>query len=532
MAKKLRFYYWFLRGLFGRHKVTFGFIFLTVILTTLFWSSITNVLFIDPVKKLGSRFDRQYYTEAVIGTPRVVNPLFASTDLEKDINELVFQGLFNTTSGGDVTPELVETFILNGDREYVLNLRKDIHWHDGLPFTARDVIYTIHIAQNPDYKSRYFDVLKDVTVEKVTDYQIKMILKDPFAPFLSTLDFGIIPEHIPLTKYRPIGTGGFRVKSLDKTQIVLTKNWLDLTLKFYPDYNSALNALKVGEVQGLGGVFPKDALDLANWPNLKVYSQPTYRRFVALYFNLKSENAGDKLLRQVLRNAIPKAKIVNEVTQDSGAVAYGPIQSTSWASANNSDPEFNLETSVGNLKKLGWVKNNGFWEKDGKVLNLSISYPNAPLLKDTAKIVIEAWRTLGIKVEEKIYDSIHFKEQVVIPKNFEVVLFSQEISPDPDQYTLWHSTQVLNGNISGFSSEKADKMLEDGRKILKREERKEKYLNFQKYVSDEVPAIFLYFPPYNYVVSSRIKDLRLEDFNVPSNRFNNALDWHIEKRFF
>lgn len=479
-----------------------------------------------------SKFDRQYYTEGVVGLPKIINPLFSTNEVEKDINEVVFNSLAEVNSSGEVKPELAEKFNLVGDREYVVSLKRDVRWHDGKPFKASDVVYTAKIIQDPSFKSVYQEILKDVSLEQIDDYTVKFKLKEPFAPFLSTLNFGIIPSHIPLNQYRPIGTGVFRIKSIDNKKIVLTKGWLDLTLKFYPDYQSAINALKVGEIQGFGGLNAEELEELAIWPRFKAYSQPMYRRVVALHFNLKSNLLGEKPLRQALRQSVPKEKIIKEVTNSRAVKAVGPIQPNSWGMKETKDYDYNLASARNLLEKAGWKREAEKWMKDGQELKLSLSYPQSSSLKEAAKLIATSWQELGIETQERGYDPVHFKEQVIIPKNFEVVLTSQELTTDPDQYVLWHSTQSLNGNISSLSSPKVDKVLEDGRKIIALEERRPRYWDFQKYINDEVPAVFLYYPSYNYLVSSRIKELNLNNFDIPSDRFNSSLYWRLEKRFF
>ena len=80
-----------------------------------------------------------------------------------------------------------------------------------------------------------------------------------------------------------------------------------------------------------------------------------------------------------------------------------------------------------------------------------------------------------------------------IPSDYQVLLRSLPIPYDPDQYIYWQSTQE-NTNISNYSSAKIDKLLEDGRKTLDKEQRQKIYADFQFYLVDDVPAIFLYYP--------------------------------------
>ena len=75
---------------------------------------------------------------------------------------------------------------------------------------------------------------------------------------------------------------------------------------------------------------------------------------------------------------------------------------------------------------------------------------------------------------------------------FDVLIASQEIPSDPDQYHLWHSTQATN--IAGLASPRIDKLLEDGRKTMEEDKRIKIYHDFQKYLLEEAPAAFLFHP--------------------------------------
>ncbi len=87
------------------------------------------------------------------------------------------------------------------------------------------------------------------------------------------------------------------------------------------------------------------------------------------------------------------------------------------------------------------------------------------------------------------------------PGSFDLLLAYWKVPSDPDQYYYWHSTQT-QGNITGYKSEKIDKLLEDGRDTISVEDRKKIYATFQKVIVDEVPAYFLYYP-YIYTVKRK-----------------------------
>ena len=93
---------------------------------------------------------------------------------------------------------------------------------------------------------------------------------------------------------------------------------------------------------------------------------------------------------------------------------------------------------------------------------------------------------------------------MLAPQNFQALLFSQNLPSDPDQYALWHSTQELT-NLSKYASPRVDRDLEDGRKNNDMEQRKQRYLDFQKVLNDDTPATFLYFQKTDIVYRKRVE---------------------------
>jgi peptide/nickel transport system substrate-binding protein len=125
--------------------------------------------------------------------------------------------------------------------------------------------------------------------------------------------------------------------------------------------------------------------------------------------------------------------------------------------------------------------------KNGKDSTIALTVTSS--LKSVGNQVAEAWRKNGINVS--------VNEESGVPQNFQALLITQKIPADPDQYALWHSTQLGGSNISQYSSPRIDKDLEDGRKLTDLEVRKAKYQDFQKTLLDHAPATFLYFPKFH-----------------------------------
>ena len=112
---------------------------------------------------------------------------------------------------------------------------------------------------------------------------------------------------------------------------------------------------------------------------------------------------------------------------------------------------------------------------------------STPDLLNTAQKIVDSWNKIGIPSKVRV-DS-------TVPSDFQVLLHTLPIPSDPDQYIHWQSTQE-NTNISRYSSPKIDKLLEDGRKTLDKDQRTKIYADFQFYLVDDAPAIFLYYPKH------------------------------------
>ena len=169
------------------------------------------------------------YKEGLIGSPQYINPILCQTyDTDQDISQLIFSGLMKYDSRGELVPDLAEEYAIGEEGKiYDFFLRKNITWHDGKPFNADDVIFTIQTIQNPEYRSPVIFNWNGVEIEKIDDYTIRFKLKNAYAPFLNNTTIGILPKHIwenisppefflTQTNLKPIGTGPYKFTKFEK----------------------------------------------------------------------------------------------------------------------------------------------------------------------------------------------------------------------------------------------------------------------------------------------------------------------------
>ena len=92
--------------------------------------------------------------EGVIGIPRFVNPLLASSDADRDLTALIYTGLLRNDGKGELVPSLADRYEISNDGlTYTFYLKDNLLWQDGKPLTADDVVFTVKTIQDPSYKS-------------------------------------------------------------------------------------------------------------------------------------------------------------------------------------------------------------------------------------------------------------------------------------------------------------------------------------------------------------------------------------------
>ena len=276
------------------------------------------------------------YSEAIIGQPKFLNPVYASAnDADDDISSLIYAGLFRYNKDGNIEPDIAESYSISTDtKSYDVKIRRNIRFADGEPLTANDVMYTIDLIQNPKVASPLLTAFQGVILERVNDYEVRFTLKAPFAPFLQTLTVGILPEHVwnasdpenlRLSKnnLQPVGAGPWQFSKLIKdstgridsltlsrnNQYYGEKSWFQtLRFKFFDEYGSALEALRSQSIDALP-FLPKGSTSRLNNKYLNFY-QLQLPEYTALFFNsayqpnLKNDDVRLALAKAIDKNAI------------------------------------------------------------------------------------------------------------------------------------------------------------------------------------------------------------------------------------
>lgn len=376
---------------------------------------------------------------------------FTTNEIPDVILDQISIGLTKINEKGDILTSLAESWTTTDDGKlYSFKLKNQkLFWHDNEPFLPKDVNYNF----------------KDVEISN-NGLEIVFKLKESFSPFPYIVSR-------PLFKTGLIGLGAGKVSKIEKngkfikslTLIPIIKGENPTKIyKFYITESDLKTAFNLGEINKIDNIFSIEGINLNK--NAVVQKIVMENVYLGLFFNTLKTPFTEKTFRQALAYAIPKEALSKR--------ALGPLNPNSWAYNPDVKPyEQDLKKSVSLLEP----------EKES-LSNINIIISTPPQYVDQAEIIKENWKKIGVNSTVKVYS--------FVPQDFDTLLVAREIPEEPDQYYFWHSTQ--DGNITGFKNPRIDKLLEDGRRTVNKEERKDLYYDFQRFLVEESPAVFLSHP--------------------------------------
>lgn len=504
------------------------------------------------------------YREAAVGQPRYLNPILAATnDLDLDITRLVYSSLFKLNQNLEIENDLASGLEISSDQKtYTVKLRHDIAWHDGEPFTADDVVFTIRSIQTPDYASPLQSSFQGVDVEKVDNHTVRFTLEQPYALFVTNLTVGIAPQHVwenippknaSLAEQilKPVGTGPFqfseittRRKTGDITSLTLQRNeryyqtkpyLAEIIFTFFPTHEEAVQVLVSSQVDGVSFLPLQLAGDL-KWRASYTVHRLLIPQYFALFFNQnKNDLLADAGLRSSLALAVDRKTIVQEALGGEGDVLHLPIPPGIFAYHEEfGEAAFDPEAAKQNLEDTGWrdADGDGIREKENQRLHLKITTTDWPEYIRTAELIQQQWLKIGVETEIESLGAGTIQQTAVRPRDYEVLLFGEILPAQPDPYPFWHSTQTRSPglNLALFKDQAVDKLLEEARQEPDQNKRREKYIAFQEKILDLNPAIILYRPYYLFAQKSKVRGLEIKHGDLPAARFNQMEKWHVRTK--
>ncbi|MEM4490486.1 MAG: ABC transporter substrate-binding protein [Desulfurococcaceae archaeon] len=470
------------------------------------------------------------------GEPKSWNPDSQVDDALNGINPSIFNRLVALDYAYNVIPDLAESWSMDPNAtEFVFHLRRNVTWHDGTPFTCRDVKWTFEAIRK--FKGIAYSNLKMSSLQEVVcvdDYTVRFIYNESFPAFISFLAWygtWILPEHIyNKTEYsdwmdpsipalqRPIGTGPFKfVEYVKGSHIVLEANenyfkgrpCVDrVVYKIVPDPTSAEQTFLAGEGDVLQNPPPISDIPLLNkTPGIIVKTLPTLSRYY-IGFNMLKPLFQDYNFRLAIALSIDRDEL-NQKAYNGYAfpatTAWLPGMAA-WWNPNATLPQYNPEKAKQILDELGFkVGPDGYRSlPNGTPLELRLLVFQGSTSEAIGQVLKEQLRRIGLKVSLEVYEIATWETKVVKNRDFDIALCDGFHGPDPhNMYMRYAGFAYIN--FANYSNPEFDRLVVEGSRTADPNLRRELYFKAQEiFASDlvyipllDLPAFFIYREGWN-----------------------------------
>lgn len=470
-----------------------------------------------------------------------INP---AMDEHGEINLLLFNGLTGHDGDNAVVPALAKSWDFDEETcTYTFHLEEDVRWHDGEPFTAEDVQFTIEAIMDPENGSENapnFEDVEEITV--IDDHTISFRLSAPNVAFLDYMTMAILPKHLlegedmqTADFFRsPIGTGPYKLASWDEGQAITLEKNADyfrgepnidtIVFKIVPDDNAKALQLRAGELD-LALLTPKDAATFADEEGFACYDMETadYR---GILFNFQNEYwQENRDLIPAVCYAIDREAIIDAVLLGQGMAAYGPLQRNVYNYEDVEHYDYDPEKARAVLEAAGCVLGeDGFYTRNGETVGFVLSVGAGDQVRiDMAQIVAQQLREIGMDVTVDIPAQVDWSGQMAY-----LIGWGSPFDADDHTYKVFGTDK--GANYSGYSNADVDRYLTEARESDDPAVRAEAYANFQKALAADPAFAFICYIDANYVADASITGIDADTVmgHHGVGIFWNVAEWTID----
>jgi len=443
-------------------------------------------------------------TIAAAEVPEALDPTISLQIYNWTISYSMFDTLVKLDTNGKIAPSLATSWELVNPKAWKFNLRKDVKFHDGTPFTSASVKATLDHILDPNVKSRQNAIWASYEkTETPDDYTAIIYTKDPMGTMLSNLTLTLmIPAKParPLNEF-PIGTGPFKFVEWKKddriTVAANTTYWggapkLErIVFRTIPELATRVSALERGEVD-LVDIVPPEEFARLQKANIKLVDMPTsYLRFIWLG---KQGPLANLKVRQAINLAIDRKSIIKDLFggkafEVDGAVAPGVVGYCKM-------PELKYDP------------------KQAKQLMIEAGFPNGFELelktaeylakqKELAELNAAYLAEIGIKVKVTVQDQALWLQDLMALNWQADQIGTSTLTGDAD-YTLrrlYHSS----AKRIPHTNEKLDQLLIAQQGETDGAKRQQLFCDIAKMIWDDVPTVFLFGTVQTYGLSPKVK---------------------------
>ena len=491
------------------------------------------------------------YVEGFLEQPAYVNPVIASTAVDRSLVKLIFSNIPGLAEKIDSSPD---------GRIWNVRIKEDLTWHDGEKLTTDDIVFTIQKIQDPESASPLAKSWRGVSVKRVSELEVQLSLINPDPTFRDTLGaLYVIPKHlfaeVPPSNWRlsdynlkPIGSGPYQFISYDKRAdgfisfyrlgawggYAGTKPLIsNFDFAFFSNLEALVKDFNSGKVDGVAGLEPDGLLLIARPHETFSLYLPSY---YAVFFNQsKSVQLKDPVVRQVLGAVVNRDDLVKTILHGYGTPALGPIPiGTPYFDPTLASTTASLDSASSSLDRAGWkmggdgvrVKTIGTSQIR---LELTLTVPQIGFLLTTADELSKTWTALGFKITTNALGLDEITNDTIKNRDYDMLLFGNVLNTTFDLAPFWHSSQRFYPglNLALYNNKKADSLMDSLPQGASDDQRTNQLHALQKAIAGDSPAVFLYSLEYAYITTKDLRGVESGFIADPSDRFLNVAQWYI-----
>ena len=457
--------------------------------------------------------------DAMLGEPSSLISMIAGEAPSSAITANIFNKLLKYNKNLDIEGELATSWLVSADQKTItFKLKPDLKWADGKALTSADVLWTWQAITDDKNGSPYASDFQLVKKAEAPDpLTFSVTYSEPYAPALdSWAGLQVLPKHLLEGKdlhttafaRKPIGSSYYQLDNWATGEnIKLSRNPASalgpanidkLVSRIIPDTSAQFLELMAGNIDSM-------SLDPTQFSRI-VPARPKLTEKLNLYkelgsgytymgFNLKHKPFDDVRVRQAINYAIDKQEIIDGVYLGLGINIASPYKpGTRWSNPNLQPYPYDPEKAKTLLKEAGFMPNSeGILTRDGKALSFEIITNQNKEREKSSVLIQRRLKAVGIDVKIRSIEWASFISRFIKTGDFDVVVLGWSLGLDPDQYSIWHSSQQGGDkfNFIGYGNPKVDKLLERGRTELNPDKRQVIYHEFAKELLNDSPVIYL-----------------------------------------
>jgi len=486
--------------------------------------------------------DASEFHRSISSSPNRVNPLLATDSASGEIAGWIFNGLVKFDKNANIVSDLAKSWKFENNTTLIFYLRKNVLWHDGAKFSAKDVLFTYNLLNSKKITTPYSSDFKEVkSVELIDDYTIKVNYKKPYFKALSIWMMGILPKHIWEKEKNPmqsrynkfaIGTGPYKMtKAFEvnkKIELIANKDYfegkpnIDKMIYHYVGDSATDFLMLKSKKLDIGGLTPLQVtrqIDSNFKSSFNIYERPS-NGYTYLGFNLRKKPFNNPKIRKAIALAINKQELIDLLFFSHGKPCYGPFMPGTSVYPKDYKPlQYNPKKAKEILKELGFSKDNP--------LTFTITTnSNNDIRVKAVEIIQQQLLKVGVKVKIRVMEWQAFLNTVVFPRNFDAVVLGWGLGLIPDAYSIWHSDGDKKGgfNFVGYHNSKVDKLIDKASSQVNPKEFAKTYQKIFKLIANDNPYIFLYIPNSITAVSKKVKGIEPSVIGIE----HNFIHWKID----